>query len=87
ELYAGSYPLLEERLQRGWEEVRSALDPVAGREMLHHSRQGNVSRTLYEGGTAVYVNEGGEAAAFRAPDGTLIRLEPYAWTSREEAAP
>ena len=85
DLYAGSYPLMAQRLEDGYAQLRSALADTAGKAILHHSRQGNVTRTLYENGVAVYVNEGGEANDFTAPDGTRVSVAPYAWTTRKEA--
>ncbi len=85
DMYAGSYPLMAQRLEDAYAQAKEALKATAGKAIRHHSRQGTVTRTLYENGMAVYVNEGAQTQRFSAPDGTQVPLAPYSWISREEA--
>lgn len=85
DLYAGSWPQVAERVQSAYASAADALSQVAGQVMVHYSVQGNISRSLYANGMAVYVNYGGEPGAFIAPEGTRVEVPAYGWTHRKEA--
>ena len=55
------------------------------RQIMYYRQQGQITRTLYENGIAIYVNNSAEPESFVLPDQTQVQLAGYSWTSIQEA--
>lgn len=58
-LYASSFPASYETAAKLYRKASMILGNVYGREIVSHERRGEITRTGYSGGAAVYVNFGG----------------------------
>ncbi len=59
-LYASSFATSYERAAEIYKKAEAVLAPVYGKEIVCHERRGDIVRTAYEGGGAVYVNYGSD---------------------------
>ena len=84
-MYAGSWDLTADNLQAAYAAANDVLQDVAGKAIVHYSQQGQITRTLYENGIAIYVNNSAEPESFVLPDQTQVQLTGYSWTSIQEA--
>ena len=84
-MYAGSWELTADNLQAAYAAANDVLQDVAGKAIVHYSQQGQITRTLYENGIAIYVNNSAEPESFVLPDQTQVQLAGYSWTSIQEA--
>lgn len=84
-MYAGSWDLTADNLQAAYAAANDVLQDVAGKAIVHYSQQGQITRTLYENGIAIYVNNSAEPESFVLPDQTQVQLAGYSWTSIQEA--
>ena len=74
--YAVSYPVLKETVLEQYRYVQEALEAVEGQVMTDHAVLApGVSRTVYSGGTKIYVNY--NQAAYTA-DGLTVPAGGYA---------
>ena len=74
--YAVSYPVLKETVLEQYRYVQEALEAVEGQVMTDHAVLApDVSRTVYSGGTKIYVNY--NQAAYTA-DGLTVPAGGYA---------